>query len=340
MGDPTTELGLAVVGCGHWGPNLVRVFSSLPGVTVRAACDPDPGARARILGAWPGLRVEEDLSSVLEDPRVEAVALATPAASHAALAHRCLEARRHVLVEKPVGISPDEVVRLAEAARRADRLLMGGHVFLHHPAVRAVGDLLAGGVLGRLRHVRCLRANPGPVRTDVSVVWDLMPHDVAMLWLWLGGAEPVSVNALAAHPLGTARADTVFASLAYPDGTVAQLTASWIEPAKVRRAVLVGADGACEFDDLDLRRPLRLVRSPLRGDRSERYYDGFGEFHSALEEGPMELLAVGGGEPLREECMEFARRVRSGVRGAGPEEESIARCLARIEQAARTGRPA
>lgn len=319
-----------MVGCGHWGPNLVRVFSGLPGVSVPLACDPDPAARARLAAAFPRVRAVANLEPLLEG--VDAVAVATPASSHAVVATRCLEAGRHVLVEKPVGVTPAEVASLCDLAQAKKRLLMGGHVFLHHPAVRAVRVLLAEGRLGRLRHVRCLRVNPGPVRHDVSVVEDLLPHDLSMLWLWLDGREPSGFEAVAAHPLGTPRADSVFATLTWDDGLVAQLTASWVEPAKVRQVVLVGERGAVEFDDLDLRRPLRFVRSPLS---EERYYQSFGEFQWALGEGPAEHLPVAGREPLVEECSEFVRRSAAGEWGPGPEIGPVSRWLAALGNAIR-----
>lgn len=330
------SLGVAVLGCGHWGPNLLRVFGALPGVRLVCACDPDPAARARVAAAFPHVRTVASVEAALTD-EVHAVAIATPASTHAELAERCLRAGRHVLVEKPVGVSVEEVASLTATARGAGRLLMGGHVFLHHPAVRAAHELIRGGVLGRLRHVRCVRVNPGPVRRDVSVVWDLLPHDLSMLWLWLEGAEPTRVTALGAHPLGTEREDTVMALLHYPGDVAATLTASWVEPAKVRTTVLVGERGALEFDDLDLRRPLRLQRAP---GVEERFYESYGEFHTALREGPVELLPVPGGEPLREECMEFVRRIGAGATGPGEELEPLARSLARIHETLRTGVPA
>lgn len=331
------SLGVAVLGCGRWGPNMIRNLSQMPGVWVPCACDPDPAARAQVEAAYHQVRTVATVEAVLADPSVDAVVVATPASTHVDLALRCLRAGRHVLVEKPVGVSVAEVRGLAAAAREADRLLMGGHVFLYHPVVRAAHEILRQGTLGRLRHIRCVRVNQGPVRPDVSVVWDLMPHDLSMLWLWLEGAEPESVTAMAAYPLGTPRADTVMATLRYPDDLLATLTASWVEPAKVRTTMLVGEKGALEFDDLNVHRPLRLVRAQ-RG--KARFYGNSVEFHRLLQEGPEELLPVRYGEPLREECLEFVRRLAAGVTGPGEELEPLARCLSRIEETVRTGVPA
>ena len=325
-GPGARPLGIAVVGLGYWGPNLLRVLADDPGVEVLWICDRDPERLARFHRRHPLARTTAEVDPVLDDPAVEAVVIATPVGSHFELASACLSAGKHVFVEKPLAPSAALADELIARAARADRLLLCGHTFLYSPPVRAVRRLVEAGTLGDLYFASSSRVNLGPYRRDVSVVWDLGPHDFSILLYWFGDA-PVSVQTTGRAALARGIADVAFVAMRFPGGVVANVELSWLAPSKLRRTVLVGSQKMVVYDD-GAAEPIRLFDRGIVLGQPE----SFGEYHLSYRSGDIVCPQLDTCEPLVAELAEFIRAVRQDERL--PWELKLARDVVRITEAA------
>lgn len=267
---------LAVVGCGRWGPNHIRSFAGLPGARVVACADTDRAALARTAARFPGIAAATP-QAVLRDFTIEAVVVATPAATHYDLARRALLAGKHVLCEKPLCRTSRQAEELVALARARKRVLMVGHVFLFNNGLLRLKKIMDSGRLGRIRSLSAIRANPGPVRGDVNVAYDLASHDISIC-NWLLDALPRRVSATGVSLLQAGIEDVAFLTLHYPGGARADIHASWLHPEKVRRLSVVGelrtrswADGdAASADEEPLKIQARAFLKAMRGGEPER----------------------------------------------------------------------
>lgn len=242
-------LTLAQIGCGYWGPNLLRNFSAQPDARVKYVVEASADRRRYVRENYPGTEAIESLDAVLADSAVQAIVLATPAASHAELARRALAAGRHVFVEKPLALTIGEVDGLEALARARSLTLMVGHTFLYNPAVLALKEVIARGELGRIYYLYAQRLNLGVVRADVNALWNLAPHDIS-IFNFLLDAAPVAATAQGADFLQPGVEDIVFATFEYPGGIRAHLQVSWLDPQKVRKVTLVGSRRMVVYDDV------------------------------------------------------------------------------------------
>src|SRR3954452_14788015 len=235
-------LRIAVIGAGHWGPNLIRNFHNHQASDVVWVVDRDESRLALTRSRYPEIRVTPDAGLVLADPEVDAVVIATPTTTHYALAAAALRAGKHVLVEKPIATRLAEAEELCELAQAGKRVLMVGHVFLFNAAIRRVKEYLDQGKLGQIFYIPMVRTNLGPIRMDVNAAWDLAAHDVSIANYWLE-ALPSSVAAHGGSWINAGIEDAVFAHLWYPDGIMVNLHVSWLSPRKVRDITIVGEKG-------------------------------------------------------------------------------------------------
>jgi predicted dehydrogenase len=245
---------------------------------------------------------------VLDDPRVEAVVIATPVFTHYELAAASLSAGKHTFIEKPLAASAalaDELIALAD---RADRVLMCGHTFLYSPPVRAVRRMVETGALGQLYFVSSSRVNLGPYRADVSVVWDLGPHDFSIFLYWFG-ASPLTVQTTGRDALTRGIADVAFVAMTFPGGIVANAELSWLAPSKLRRTVLVGSEKMVVYDD-GSPEPIRLFDRGIVLGQPE----SFGQYHLSYRSGDIVCPQLEACEPLVAELADFVRAVRQGDR--------------------------
>ena len=242
---------VAVAGLGYWGPNIARNLAALPGVELAWCCDPSEASRERVAPSFPGARFTGDLDEVLADDSVDAVALATPVPTHAALARRVLEAGKHCFVEKPMAQSAADAEAVVAAAERAGRTLMVGHLLEYHPGVIKLKELIDGGELGRVLYIYGNRLNLGKLRADENALWSLGAHDVSVL-LRLAGEEPHEVEARGESYMREGVEDVVFCFLRFPSGLAAHLHLSWLDPHKERRFTVVGDQRMATFDDMAL----------------------------------------------------------------------------------------
>jgi predicted dehydrogenase len=240
---------LAVIGCGQWGPNHVRVFNNLPGVSVKWAIDVCEERRRDMASRFSDLRVSASYEDALADHEVDAVVVATPVASHRDIALAAIRMGKHVLCEKPLCQSSAQCGELVAAASAARLTLMVGHVFLFNPAIIRLKETLDAGTLGRIQYASAVRTNPGPIRADVNAAWDLAAHEIA-IFNYLFDAQPQTVSARgrAIHRPGIS--DVIFLALTYPSDILCGVMVSWLHPRKMRQLSIVGESRMAVFDDM------------------------------------------------------------------------------------------
>jgi predicted dehydrogenase len=256
-------IGLAVVGAGYWGPNLVRNFAGSPEYRLTWLCDIDRSRAVQVLGPYSTVEVTDDLEVVLADDRVSAIAIATPAGTHLDIALAAMRAGKHVLIEKPLAATYADGLRLVEEADRAGLVLMCDHTFCYTPAVLKIRELVHSGEIGDLHYFDSVRINLGLVQPDIDVLWDLAPHDISILESILPpGVEPLSVATHAADPIGTGRSCIAFMTLQLTGGAIAHCHLNWLSPTKVRTTMIGGSKRALVWDDLN---PLQRVTIYDRG---------------------------------------------------------------------------
>jgi predicted dehydrogenase len=243
-------LTLAQFGCGYWGPNLLRNFSTVSGCRVRYVVDSSPERRAFVGTNFPQVEAVASSQSVLEDPTVNAVVIATPAETHFQLAKDALIAGKHVFVEKPLATKCSEVDELASLATSRGLVLMVGHTFIYNAAVRYVKRLIDTGDLGEIRYIYSQRLNLGRIRSDIDALWNFGPHDVSIIQYWLGDQEPVSVFRQGMAFIQDGIDDVVFLNLEYPSKVIANIHVSWLDPQKVRKMIVVGSQKMVVYDDV------------------------------------------------------------------------------------------
>lgn len=295
-------LNVAVVGAGGWGKNLVRVFSQIQGARLTAVCDRNEKVLEAHRTMFPGARCTPRFEDLLESDDVHAVIVAVDAPSHFVLARAALLAGKHVFVEKPLTLKVEDASELVELAKRAGRKLMVGHLLLYHPALVRVKEMCQRGELGDIYYLYSQRLNLGIIRSNENAWWSLAPHDISVA-LWLFDSTPTSVSATGATYLQKSKAieDVVFASLRFPDGRVAQIHVSWLDPHKMRKLTVVGSKKMLVFDDTESDEKIRVYdkgAAPRAGYSS--YEEGV-----AVRTGDITIPTLAMKEPLALECAEF-----------------------------------
>lgn len=303
----TPPIGIAVVGYGYWGPNIVRNVLERPELRLVALCESDRDQAELFRGRNAGVTVYESIGQALDDPQVEAVAIATPPRTHADLASRALEAGRHVLVEKPLATTSAEAASLVEMAQSRGLVLMPGHTFLYSPPVNTVRDLIRSGELGDIHFVTSTRMNLGRYQVD-GVVWDLAPHDLSILLYWL--ERPIErVVASGQDVFRDGVPETAFITLCFEGGAKANIQISWLAPRKVRQTVVIGSRRMVHYDDTAGDEAIRVYD---RGMDLEAPPGNFGEYRLTYRSGDMVAPWVAPAEPLALELKDFARAIREG----------------------------
>jgi predicted dehydrogenase len=300
------HLNVAVVGLGYWGPNLLRVLFELNDVNVGYICDLDAERLARFAKRYPSARPTADIDEVLNDRDVDAVLIATPVFTHFNLASRCLRAGKHVFVEKPLASSSAEANELLDLADDMDRVIMCGHTFLYSPAVRAVKQLLDDGELGDVYFISSSRVNLGLHQRDVSVVWDLGPHDFSILLYWMD-EMPDWVGAVGRASVVPGIPDVAFIDLGFGSGALAHIEMSWLAPSKLRRTVVVGSEKMVVYDDSS-NEPVRVFDSGVTYEDPET----FGQYQLSYRTGDILSPKLDTAEPIATELTDFLDGVRAG----------------------------
>lgn len=301
-------LRIAIIGCGYWGPNHVRNFSSATGCTVVSVVDLDSTRLAKVSEHFPSVRLDGDYRRVLADPDVDAVIVATPTSTHYSVVREALFAGKHVLCEKPLCEDSQQGNELVHLARERQLVLMVGHVFLFNAAVAKLKHLLKSEELGRLYYLSSVRTNLGPIRNDVNAAYDLAAHDIS-IFNWLLDDEPTSISATGACCLRPGIEDVVFITLRYSGNICASIQASWLNPKKVRHLTLVGSKKMVTWDDLEVNNPVAVYD---RGANAQQDYNDFGEFlRISMWNGDVRLPRIELEEPLKVQSREFVNAIHS-----------------------------
>jgi len=298
MTDDGKNFRVAVIGAGAWGKNLVRNFAQLKALA--AVCDPSPQACELSFQLSPGVSIYASIQDVLRDPEIDALAIATPAATHYSLAKEALNAGKDVFVEKPLALEVEEGRRLVDLAASQGRILMVGHILHYHPAVLKLKELVDSGELGKIQYIYSNRLNIGKIRREENILWSFAPHDISVLLLLLG-EMPTEVAAQGGNYLQTNVADVTLTTFSFADGVQGHIFVSWLHPFKEQMLVVVGDKKMAVFDDISKDR--KLVLYPHRIDWVERV--------PVARKAEGETVALDSGEPLRAECVHFLECLRT-----------------------------
>jgi predicted dehydrogenase len=304
---------IAQVGCGYWGPNLLRNFSALPDVSLKYLVDSSDERLAFVEQNFPRCKAVKDLATVLGDGEVDAIVIATPAGTHFQLACAALKAGKHVFVEKPLATSVREVDEIAALATARSRVVMVGHTFLYNSAVRYIKALIDQGELGEIRYIYSQRLNLGRIRSDIDALWNFAPHDISIIQYWLGEPEPVTVARHGMDYMQKGVDDVVFLNIKYANKVMANIHVSWLDPQKVRKMIVVGSKKMVVYDDvaddkiaifdkgIDRR---AVLGENMDFDRPQPKF--------TYRSGNILLPQVNFSEPLRTEAQHFVDCIRSG----------------------------
>jgi predicted dehydrogenase len=302
VADP---IGIAVVGTGDWGANLVRNFARLPGARLAAVCDSDPKRLAATAAQYPGVRALSAIEEVAADPEVQGVVVSASAVSHHPLARVLLEAGKDVYVEKPLTLEVAHAEELVRIARERGRILMVGHLLLYHPAVRYLKGMIDRGELGDLYYIYSQRVNLGKVRRDENALWSFAPHDLSVI-LHLLDMEPIDVVARGSAFLQGRVEDVVFVDLRFPGGKLAHVHVSWLDPHKLRKFTVVGSQKMVVFDDMEASEKVRIYDKGVdRAGEVVSYGDAL-----TVRSGDILIPKLSLQEPLTIECKHFVECVR------------------------------
>lgn len=303
------SISVGVVGCGYWGPNLVRNFRSLPGCDLRMICDKSEARLSHLRSLYPEVEGATDLSHMLNGAGLDAVVIATSVKLHYPMAKASLLAGKHTLIEKPMAGSSAECEELVEIAQKKGLVLMVGHTFLYSPAVRKIKQIVDSGDIGEIRYICARRLNLGLFQKDINVAWDLAPHDISIL-LHIMGEQPLSINCRGTAHITPNIEDVTSMSLNFPKERSAIIHSSWLDPRKVREMTIVGSKRMVVYDDVA---PLEKIK--VFDARVERppHYDTFAEFHYAYHYGDVYSPYIKQEEPLKNECQHFLDCIKNGT---------------------------
>lgn len=302
-------LTVGVIGCGYWGPNLIRNFVNQERSKVKWVSDLSEDRLNHMVRLYPFLQKTTNYEDIIKDPEVDAVVVATPVSSHFKLAMAALEAGKHVFVEKPLAAKSEESMALTKKAAEKNLVGMVGHTFIYSPAVLKLKELVDSGELGDIHYLRSRRLNLGLFQEDINVVWDLAPHDLS-IFNFLMESSPEAVTAVGQGFVRSDIEDVAFMTLFYPGNRLAHVQVSWLDPNKVRELTVVGSKKMVVYDDNS---NLEKIRIYDKGVDVHPHYDTFGEFQLAYRFGDIHIPRLKDGEPLKDETGHFLECILDGV---------------------------
>jgi predicted dehydrogenase len=303
----------ALIGTGYWGPNLANAIERTGKARLRWLCDANPENLSSLARRYPHAKTTTKSIELMQDPDLDAVFIATPTATHYQMGKQALEAGKHVLIEKPLTTNASEAGALVKIADQHRRTLMVGHVFEYNPAIRVVDSLIKAGELGDIYYMSFERTNLGPVRTDVSALWDLASHDASIMCDFMS-ATPASVTARGQSYLNPGVDDVVFATFMFEGGVAAHVHASWLNPNKVRQITVVGSKKMAVCDDLDLRQPVRVYDKTVSMPPLNEITGSFLQHKTIVVDSGATIPVVQTKEPLLAEVDHFFDCINSGQR--------------------------
>jgi predicted dehydrogenase len=304
------RISIGIIGCGYWGPNLLRNFAALSDCEVKVVCDLDAARLQHLQHLYPLVEISSNYSEVLARPDIDAVAIATPAVSHFSMSRQALLAGKHVLVEKPMAMSSAECDELMEIAAERRLTLMVGHTFMFSAPIRRIKEIIDAGDIGELRYISARRLNLGLFQRNINVAWDLAPHDISNI-LYVTGLLPLTVNCQGNSHVTRGIEDVTSMCLMFERGIFATVQSSWLDPRKIREMTIVGSRRMIVYDDVQ---PIEKVRIYDARVETPPHYDSFAEFQFSYHYGDSYIPYIKQEEPLKGECQHFIDCIRTGQR--------------------------
>ena len=301
-------LNIAIIGCGYWGPNLIRNFFSLPDCVVKKVCDRDEKRVAHIQSLYPQIEGTTDFDEIVNDSQIDAVVIATPVRFHFDMGKACLSAGKHTFIEKPMASSVKECEELVDIAKRNKLTLMVGHTFVYSAPVRRIKEIIESGDLGEIQYISSQRLNLGLFQKDINVAWDLAPHDISII-LFIMEASLLSVNCQGKAHVNENIEDVTNMTLNFDGGGMAIVQSSWLDPNKVRKITVVGNKKMLVYDDLE---PLEKIKIYDNRVEIPPHYDTFAEFQYAYHYGDVHSPYIKMVEPLKVESQHFIDCIKDG----------------------------
>jgi len=305
----TRKLKVGVVGCGYWGPNLIRNFRSLPDCQLKIMCDLSQQRLIHLKTLYPEVQRSMDYDHMLNGVELDAVVIATAVKSHYSMAKVSLLAGKHTFIEKPMASSSEQCEELIGIAQKKGLVLMVGHTFLYSPPVKKIREIVDSGDIGEIRYICARRLNLGLFQNDINVAWDLAPHDISII-LSIIGEQPITVNCRGSAHITQGIEDVTTMCLGFAKQRTAIIHSSWLDPRKVREMTIVGSKRMIVYDDVA---PLEKIRIFDARVESPPHYDTFAEFQYAYHYGDMYVPYVKQEEPLKTECQHFLDCIKNGT---------------------------
>lgn len=306
MGEP---ISVGVVGCGYWGPNLIRNFKSLRSCHLKTMCDASEARLKHLRNLYPDVEGVTDYCHLLQDDSLNAIVVATPVKYHYSIAKASLLAGKHTFIEKPMASCSAECEELIEIAERNGLILMVGHTFLYSSPVSKIFEIVQNGDIGDIRYINARRLNLGLFQKDINVAWDLAPHDISII-LHVLDEFPISVNCQGNAHVTQGIEDVTNMSLVFKNKRFATVQSSWLEPRKVREMTIVGTRRMIVYDDVQTLEKIRIY--DVRVDRPP-HYDTFADFHYSYHYGDSYIPKLNQEEPLKAECQHFLDSIQNGT---------------------------
>ena len=292
---------VGVIGCGYWGPNLIRNFTQLSRSDVTRVADLNEDRLQHMKGLYPKIETTTNYREIISDPDIDIVAVATPVHTHHKFAREAISAKKHVFVEKPIASSSEEAEELIFRSKKNGVKLMVGHTFLFTAAVRKMKDIINSGELGEIYYISSQRLNLGLFQNDINVIWDLAPHDVSII-LYLLDKYPQTVSAVGASHINTTIEDVAVMTLQFSKSLLAFIHTSWLDPDKIRKMTVVGSKKMMVYDDVQ---PTEKIRIYDKAVKVPKHYDTYAEFHYSYKYGDIVIPKIDGDEPIFVELRHF-----------------------------------
>lgn len=294
---------VALIGYGYWGPNIARIISELERLEFKYCIDLSEETLQKAKVRYPLVNISKNYHEVLNDNEIDAVFIVTPTKTHYAIIKDCLLAGKHVFVEKPLTYSVHQAEELIKIAREKNLVLMVGHVFLFNPAVKKIKEYINNGEIGNIRYFNFQRRNLGPIRQDINVMWDLLPHDISMLLYFLDNQKPTSIQASGSVFLQPGIHDVVFINVKFSNEVIANFVLSWLDPIKIRDITIVGDNKMIFFDDVMPSEKVKVFDRNV--DILKKTQDSFENWIINLKSGDVYIPQIENKEPLKEEVIHF-----------------------------------
>ena len=300
---------VGIVGCGYWGPNLIRNFRSLPECRLKMMCDRDVSRLEHMKSLYPEIKGITDFQQMIGDASLDAVVIATSVKLHHTMAKASIMAGKHTFIEKPMAASSAECEELIALAKEKGVVLMVGHTYLYSSAVRKIMEIVQAGDIGKILYINSRRLNLGLFQKDINVAWDLAPHDIAII-LHILGESPVAVNCQGNAHVSNGVEDVTNISMNFAGKCFATIQNSWLEPRKVREMTIVGTRRMIIYDDVASHEKIRVHDSRVE---TPPHYDTFADFHYAYHYGDSYIPHLKQEEPLKTECQHFIDCIKTGA---------------------------